>query len=456
MLTKTVTRALTVVALAAALLTAPAAAATTPLRQLADAHGVLIGTGTLASEFQGDAAYSDVLRTEFNAVTPGNEMKWDTTEARRGVFDFGPADSVVARAKANGQVVRGHTLVWHNQLPSWVSGGGFSAAELLSVLRTHIATEAGHFAGQVYAWDVVNEAFNEDGTLRDSVWSRTLGQSYLAEAFKAARAADPAAKLYLNDYNVEGIGAKSDAMFALAKSLKAQGVPIDGVGLQAHLLLGQVPSTLQQNIQRFADAGFEVAITELDVRMDTPATPEKLAQQATDFGKVASACLAVRGCAGVTIWDFTDKYSWVPSTFPGQGAATPYDENLRPKPAYTALNTALGGTPEPPPPGSCRVRYTVPNSWNGGFTGSVTITNTGTAPVTGWTLGWDYAAGQRVAQGWNGTWTQSGAHVAVAAPSWQPDLAPGASAGTGFNGTFTGSNPAPTAFTLNGTACVSG
>ena len=437
----------------AALLTTPATSATLTLRQLADTHGVLMGSATLADEFQNDAAYADILRTEFNAVTPGNEMKWDATEPQRGSFSFTRADTVVAKAKANGQRVRGHTLVWHSQLPSWVTSGGFGSAELLSIMRNHITTEATHFAGQVYAWDVVNEPFNEDGTFRNSVWYSTIGQTYLAEAFKAARAADPAAKLYINDYNVEGIGAKSDALYNLARSLKAQGVPIDGVGLQAHLLLGQVPATLRQNIQRFADAGLEVAITELDIRMALPSTSDKLAQQAADYSQVEQACLAVSKCAGVTVWDFTDKYSWIPQTFPGQGAATPYDENLRPKPAYTALHTALGGTTEPPPPVPCTVRYTVPNSWPGGFTASVTITNTGTTPITGWTLGWDFSAGQKVSQGWNGTWAQSGAHVTVTAPSWNTTIAPGASAGAGFNGTFTTANPAPAAFSLNGTAC---
>jgi len=448
------TKAFAVAALAAALLSSPAQAATAPLRQLADAKGVLMGSATLAGEIRSDPAYSTALRTEFNAVTPGNEMKWDTTERQRGQFSFTDADFVVAQAKAAGQKVRGHTLVWHSQLPSWVSSGGFGADELLSIMRTHITTEVTHFGGQLYAWDVVNEAFNEDGTLRDSVWYHTIGQGYLAEAFRAARAADPTAKLYINDYNVEGLGAKSDGLYNLVRTLKSQGVPIDGVGLQAHLLLGQVPSTLRQNIQRFADLGLEVAITELDVRMTTPSTSDKLAQQATDYAAVENACLAVRGCVGVTVWDFTDKYSWIPSTFPGQGAATPYDENLRPKPAYTALNTALGGTSEPPTAASCSVRYTVQNSWPGGFTASVTIANSGTSPIAKWSLGFDFTGGQRVSQGWNGTWTQSGAHVTVTAPAWNTDIAPGTSVNTGFNGTFSAADPAPTAFAVNGTTCA--
>lgn len=139
------------------------------------------------------------------------------------------------------------------------------------------------------------------------------------------------------------MNAKSNALYNLVRSLKARGVPIGGVGLQAHLILGQVPSTLRQNIQRFADLGVDVAITELDVRMQLPADSAKLAQQKADFHAVVAACAAVTRCVNVTVWGFTDADSWVPSTFPGYGAATPYDENYQPKPAYHGIAQALGG-----------------------------------------------------------------------------------------------------------------
>lgn len=168
--------------------------------------------------------------------------------------------------------------MWHNQLPDWINS--VPAGELLGVMRNHIANVAGHYKGEVVHWDVVNEAFEEDGTRRQSVFQQKIGDGYIAEAFKAARAADPNAKLYYNDYNIEGIGAKSDAVYNLVKSFKQRGIPIDGVGLQAHLILGQVPGSLQQNIKRFADLGVDVAITELDIRMRTPRDAAKDAQQA--------------------------------------------------------------------------------------------------------------------------------------------------------------------------------
>jgi endo-1,4-beta-xylanase len=260
-------------------------------------------------------------------VTPGNEMKWDATEPTRGSFSFTRGDQIVSFAQAHGQRVRGHTLVWHSQLPGWVTGGGFNAATLTSIMQNHIANVAGHYAGHLYAWDAVNEPFNEDGTRRASVFQTTIGDGYIATALRAARAADPAAKLYINDFNTDGVNAKSTAMFNLAQSLKQQGVPLDGVGIQGHLILGQVPSSLQQNIQRFADLGLDVAITELDIRMTLPATAAMLTQQAANYATVVNACLAVTRCVGVTTWGVGDADSWIPGVFSGQGAAMLFDTN---------------------------------------------------------------------------------------------------------------------------------
>src|SRR5262249_49547428 len=158
------------------------------------------------------------------------------------------------------------------------------------------------------------------------------------------------AKLYLNDFNIEGSGVKADAMFNLVQSLKAQGVPIDGVGFESHFILGQIPSTLQANMQRFANLGVDVAITELDDRIQLPATTANLSQRATDFSKVERACLAVTRCVGVSQWAVGDADSWIPGFFSGFGSATMFDSSYQPKPAFAALVTVLGGTATPPPP----------------------------------------------------------------------------------------------------------
>jgi endo-1,4-beta-xylanase len=232
--------------------------------------------------------------------------------------------------------------VWHNQLPAWLNAAapGMTSDELRETLRQHILTEAGHFRGQLYAWDVVNEAVNDDaaGSLRDTIWLQKLGPGYIADALRWAHQADPHAKLYLNDYNIEWIGPKSDAYYNLARQLLADGVPLDGIGIQAHLgIQFGFPDTLAENIKRFTDLGLEVAITELDVRMILPADETKLATQADYYRRVVSACLTQRRCVGVTVWGFTDKYSWVPGFFTGQGAACLFDEEFNKKPAYFAV-----------------------------------------------------------------------------------------------------------------------
>ncbi|WP_225993101.1 endo-1,4-beta-xylanase [Actinomadura rudentiformis] len=438
----------------AALAVPPAQAAEPTLGELAAAKGRYFGSATDNPELT-DAPYVAILGSEFNSITPGNSLKWEATEPQRGQFTFAKGDEVVALGQRNGQMVRGHTLVWHSQLPDWVSNGGFPAAELRSILRNHVTTVASHYKGKVAHWDVVNEPFNEDGTFRDSVFYRTLGESYIADALRAARAADPGAKLYINDYNTDGLGAKSDGMYNLVKSLKAQGVPIDGVGFQGHLALQYgFPNRMQENLQRFADLGVDVAITELDIRMILPADATKLATQATWYSDVTKACLAVSRCVGITVWDYTDKYSWIPGVFPGEGAALPYDENLRPKPAYAALRTALGGKPGDPT--SCKVAYKVASQWNTGFTGSVTITNTGSGAINGWNLKFSFPGDQKVTHGWNAGWAQSGAAVTATNASWNGTLAAGASTTIGFNGSYTGTNTAPGAFTLNDQNCTAG
>jgi endo-1,4-beta-xylanase len=213
-----------------------------------------------------------------------------------------------------------------------------------------------------------------------------------------------------------------------------------------------------------------VWISELDVRMNLPADATKTTQQASDYGRVVTACLAVARCVGITVWGFTDFDSWVPGTFAGQGSADIFDTNLDPKPAvYGAVTTALGGTPPSPSPSPsntpspspspvsgapCRVVYSIQNQWNVGFTASLNITNLAATATNGWTLGFDFAAGQTVTQGWSGTWTQSSSHVSVSSLSWNSAIAPNATINIGFNGAHNGTNPLPASFTLNGATCT--
>jgi endo-1,4-beta-xylanase len=431
------------------------------LRDAVSGTGFRIGAAVADSPLNNDSSYRATLAREFNAVTPENAMKWDAIEPSRGQFSFAAADRIVSAARQNGQDVYGHALVWHSQLPGWVSNLG--ASELRSAMLNHIEVVGRHFAGQVRAWDVVNEVFNENGTRRNSVFQQKLGNGYIAEAFRAASAADPAAKLYINDYNVEGINAKSNAMYDLVRQLLADGVPVDGVGLQAHFVVGGVPQDLRQNIQRFADLGLEVKITELDVRIPTPADSGELAQQATDYATVTETCLQVGNCVGVTTWGITDRYSWVPDVFPGYGAALVFNESYAKKPAYSALLESLGGSagpgdPEEPgdpgdPAGECTVDYVLQNEWNSGYVAQLTVHNTGSANLSGWSLSFTNPNGQRVTSGWNASVSQQAGLVTATGSGWNGSIAAGGSVNFGFQGTLSGPHVTPTQFQLNGTAC---
>src|SRR5262245_33978130 len=240
-----------------------------------------------------------------------SEMKWAFVEPQQGVFNFGPADNEVLFAHQYGQLVRGHNLVWHSQLPSWLLRGSFTNEQLADLLKHHIFAEAGHFRGKIWQWDVVNEPFNEDGTLRPSIWFNALGPNYIADALVWTHLADPHAKLYLNDSNIEGLGPKSDAMYALVKNLLAAHVPIDGVGFEPRLAhwCGLRPR-MRRSRRRFAPLGREVRSAQRGVRMVLPATPHSLARQASVYAQLMQDCIAVRNCVDFTVWEYTDKYSW--------------------------------------------------------------------------------------------------------------------------------------------------
>ena len=287
----------------------------------------------VAANRLGESAYVSALDTEFNSVTPENEMKWDAVERTRDSFDFGAADRIVGHAESKGMKVRGHTLVWHSQLPGWV--GGLGAADLRSAMNNHITRVMSHYKGKIHSWDVVNEAFQDGGSgaRRSSPFQDKLGNGFIEEAFRTARAADPAAKLCYNDYNIDAVNAKSSAVYDMVKDFKARGVPIDCVGFQSHFNgASPVPPDYRANLQRFADLGVDVQITELDIAGSGTS-------QAASYATVVDACLGVSRCAGITVWGVTDRYSW-------RASETPLllDGDYNKKPAYHAVLKALGGT----------------------------------------------------------------------------------------------------------------
>ncbi|CAO2648866.1 Nn.00g098150.m01.CDS01 [Neocucurbitaria sp. VM-36] len=292
-----------------------------------------------------------IKSAEFGSITPENAMKWDATEPNRGQFSWGNADQIANFATQNQKQMRCHTLVWYSQLPNWVSQINNNAT-LISVMENHIKQVMGRYKGKCTHWDVVNEALNEDGTYRDNVFLRVIGESYLPISFRIAAAADPAAKLFYNDYNLEYGDAKHQGALRIVKLVQAWGVKIDGVGLQGHLvseptgtqsIVTPSVAVLTKTLQDYADLGVDVAYTEVDIRSKTPTTTQKLNDAAAAWARVAQSCINVERCVGITIWGIADKYSWVPQTFSGEGSALLWNDSFQKKPAYQAFLDVLNG-----------------------------------------------------------------------------------------------------------------
>ena len=324
------------------------------LRSVAAKIGLRIGTAVTPFELD-NAAYRQITGDQFSTVTPGNEMKWQVVEPTRGTYDWSAADRLVTFAQQHGQLVRGHTLMWHNQLPGWlttgVSDGTISNAQLRDLLHKHITDEATHFRGKIWQWDVANEFFTDSNPSMinpNDFWVSHLGAGILADAFRWAHAADPHALLVYNDYNIageDGSNAKSNAVYAWVQQMLAQGVPVQAIGDQGHLDTQYgFPTRMAQDLQRYADLDLKVAVTEADVRtfVHAPTTQVPTDHLATfaqpyEYEQRLKACLAVTACISFTVWGFGDANSWIPGFFTGEGYACIYDVNLNPKPAYADM-----------------------------------------------------------------------------------------------------------------------
>ena len=316
------------------------------LRELAEQHKTRIGAA-VAPAHLGEEPYAATLAREFNQVQPENATKFGPVHPARDSYNFVPADTLAAFAREHQMAMRGHTLLWHRQNPRWLTEGNFKPEELSAILHEHINSVMGHFAGQIYAWDVVNEAFNDDGTLRHTIWSDGLGPAYIEQALRWAHEADPKALLFYNDYSAEAINAKSDAIYKMAQDFKTRGVPLDGIGLQMHLRAREsIPfESMAANIKRLTDLGLQVQITELDVRLPVDASGVAsrgdLGLQALIYRGIARVCLLSARCTALQTWGFTDKYSWIPGEYPGFGAALLFDANYGPKASYNAFRDLL-------------------------------------------------------------------------------------------------------------------
>jgi len=342
----------------------------------------LIGAALNPRQFtEQDERGAALVKAQFNTITPENVLKWALVHPMPSQYNFEPGDRYVAFGETNHMAVIGHTLVWHNQTPRWVfrdeRGNWLDRATLLERMREHIHTVVGRYRGRIHGWDVVNEALNEDGSMRQSPWMRIIGEDYLAKAFEYAHEADPKAELYYNDFSLENEPKRQGALRLVSK-LKSGGVPISGIGLQNHDKLDR-PTTaqLEATIDAFAGLGLKVMITELDVdvlppvarnngaevslRVDsrkelnpyTNGLPDSVQKALADRYAELFAVFTKHHSqiARVTFWGVSDGDSWL-NNWPVRGRTgypLLFDRQGNPKPAFDAVIATVRQSPSSTP-----------------------------------------------------------------------------------------------------------
>jgi endo-1,4-beta-xylanase len=362
--------------------TAPASAATARAPQgqgLKDAFhsAFLVGAAIAPKQFEEqDAANTALVKREFNTISPENVLKWVVVHPQPDRYDFAPADRYVAFGERNNMFIIGHTLVWHSQVPGWVfqdaQGQALTRDALLARMKEHISTVVGRYRGRIKGWDVVNEALNEDGTLRQTPWMKIIGPDYIAKAFEFAHEADPAAELYYNDYNLD-YAAKRAGAVRLVKSLLDQGIPVKAIGSQEHLKLNTpTAAEVDSSIRAFAALGVKVNMTELDIDLLPQATRSRGADVSLRAGPAPSLNPYAAGLPDsmqlklarryedlfrvylankdaidrITFWGVADGDSWL-NGWPVPGRSSYpllFDRQLGKKPAYDAVS-ALANAP---------------------------------------------------------------------------------------------------------------
>lgn len=328
--------------------------------------------GCAISDFQAagkEPKALEIAAEQFNTITPENMLKWERVHPEPDRFDFELPDRLVEFGQKNGMFIVGHTLVWHNQTPDWVfkddNGNYLDREQLLERLREHIHTVVGRYKGKIKGWDVVNEAVDEDGSLRKTKWLEIIGEDYIEKAFEFAREADPDAELYYNDFNTWH-KAKRDGIMKLVRNLLDKGVKIDGIGLQGHWGL-DYPSLdeLDESLQEYSSTGLKIMITELDINiLPTPNNytgaeittnfelqkkynpyPDGLPDSmqtvlAKRYAELFGKFLKYRdSISRVTFWGIHDGHSWL-NNWPIRGRTSYpllFDRELKPKPAFNAV-----------------------------------------------------------------------------------------------------------------------
>ncbi|MGD0389618.1 MAG: endo-1,4-beta-xylanase [Tepidisphaeraceae bacterium] len=329
-----------------------------------------VGVALNQSQFgEENAATTELVKTQFNSISPENVLKWEVVHPEPAIYDFALADAYVAFGEANHMWIIGHNLVWHSQTPNWVfqddKGQPLGREALLARMHDHIRTVVGRYKGRINSWDVVNEALNEDGTIRQDSWMKIIGQDYIAKAFEFAHQADPDAELCFNDFSVENEPKRNGAV-ALIRKLKAQGVPVTAVGIQGHVKMDwPTMDQIDATIDAFAALGVKVNITELDIDMLPKAVegntaeisltakarkelnpypnglPDAVQQAlAKRYAALFATYVKHRGAIGrVTFWGVTNADSWL-NNWPVQGRTSYpllFDREGKPTPAFQAV-----------------------------------------------------------------------------------------------------------------------
>jgi len=313
-------------------------------RKAADKKGIIFGVSVKA----GDVLTPDTvkhIKSHYNLIVPEDSMKWVNIHPKKDFWNWSDMDMMVDFAEKNGLKIKGHTFLWQDQNGPYVHSVK-NRDEAIAILTEQITGVMTRYKGRVCEYDVANEVFNEDGSMRDTFWYRLIGPDFLDIAFRAAREADPQAKLLLVDYNTEFAGsAKADAMYELVKDMKERGIPIDGVGHQLHCPaeMNFDEEALRENVRRFHALGLFTSFTEVDVRIKMPVDGDDEERQNRIFSTLMNIAITEPGAGSMVLWGITDKTSWIPRAFPGYGSAHLFDKEMRPKPAYHALMKVLFG-----------------------------------------------------------------------------------------------------------------
>jgi len=308
-----------------------------------------IGTAIDFNALESDPVYKSIAIKQFNSFTPENIFKAQYIHPEPLLFNWTEADSLASFCQNNNKRLHGHTLIWHQQLPQWMLDYQGSPADWELLMKVHIQTVMAHFKNKVTAWDVVNEAFNEDGTLRNSIWKQKIGAGYIEKAFLFAREADPNALLFYNDFNLESNPTKLNSVLSLLNNLRNRGVSIDGIGIQMHIsTYYPEPTQIADAFHKIATHNYKIHVSELDISVnplgkDIVPGEELFNEQANLLGSLVLNYNQIPKQLqhGITFWGISDKNSWIRDYYSREDYPLLYDDNYLPKPCYCKLIKTL-------------------------------------------------------------------------------------------------------------------